>query len=286
MNVTFVNVTNATPYSRKRAREGVEVFKHLGYEAHEGKLLGYRKGEFRYPAEQRARAFNEAVGKSDVIGCTNGGFFAIEMLDGIDYQLLKRKPVVIFGFSDIANLLYATWSKSKTRGIYVSPHSWNSDIMRRTFKDLKENNPINIDYSKRFSFIKQGKSKALFIPGSDLCLYNMFNSEYSFTNRGKIIFLESHYHNTVQDFLWWVIVAKNKGFFNGISGLVIGPQNFKTKQRYNSSKVLTREVLQIFKKDKFPIAITKKLSAHYDFVLPFGGNCQMDSKKGDIQITF
>lgn len=286
MKVTFVNVTNATPRSRKRSREGVSIFTRLGYETAYGDLLGYRKGEFRYPAKQRAKVFNAALKSADVIGCTNGGFFAYEMLEGIDYQLLKKNKPIIFGFSDITHLLYASWSKGRTKGIYISPHLLNSPIAKRTFTNLNKGKLIRLDYSKKFTFIKHGKSDGMLIPGADICLYNMYNSDYSFSNRGKVIFLESHYHSSIHDFLYWMIIAKSQGFFEGITGLLIGSQHFINKKRFNSSEVLIREVLQIFKNDNFPIAVTKKLSAQCDFIMPFGGNCKMDSKSKNIKITY
>lgn len=86
-----------------------------------------------------------------------GGYNVNQLLDYIDYHLIKENPKIICGFSDITALTNAIYSKT---GVvtYYGPHfssfgmKYGFDYTMNYFKDmLMDNKEISIESSKEWS---------------------------------------------------------------------------------------------------------------------------------------
>lgn len=47
-----------------------------------------------------------------IIWCVRGGYGTMRLLDGLDYDLIRRNPKILIGFSDITALLHAIWQRT------------------------------------------------------------------------------------------------------------------------------------------------------------------------------
>ena len=56
--------------------------------------------------------------ESDFILCATGGDFLVECLDYVDYDLIKKHPKFLAGFSDPTGLLYSVTTKCDIATIY------------------------------------------------------------------------------------------------------------------------------------------------------------------------
>ena len=85
------------------ARHGYRVRFYPGCHAHTGYLAG--------PDDLRLADLHAALTDDDVaaIHCLRGGYGTMRLLDGIDAALLKRKPKLLVGYSDIT-ALHALWA--------------------------------------------------------------------------------------------------------------------------------------------------------------------------------
>jgi muramoyltetrapeptide carboxypeptidase len=64
-----------------------------------------RTGYFAGQDEDRLRDLNAAIASdADAIWCLRGGYGAMRLLEGIDYDALRRRPKTLIGFSDITAL--------------------------------------------------------------------------------------------------------------------------------------------------------------------------------------
>lgn len=75
--------------------------------------------------KERAKEFNEMLSNKDidVIICASGGDFLLEMLPYVDFDLIKKNPKYICGFSDPTGLLYPLTTKYDIATIYGSNFS-------------------------------------------------------------------------------------------------------------------------------------------------------------------
>lgn len=111
---------NIEPY-KTRLTEAIKRFKDLGYKVIvEGDIYGYYKGASS-KKEDRAKAFmnlyqNDQV---DFIWSVGGGELMVEMLDHLDFELIKTlKPKYFMGYSDNTNLTFLLTTMADVSSIY------------------------------------------------------------------------------------------------------------------------------------------------------------------------
>ena len=84
----------------ERARENARLF---GFDVVVGPHAEDRHHYFAGTDEDRLADLNRAIrdGGIDAVWCLRGGYGAMRLLDGIDYEALRRRPKAIIGYSDI-----------------------------------------------------------------------------------------------------------------------------------------------------------------------------------------
>jgi muramoyltetrapeptide carboxypeptidase len=87
-------------------RRAVETTRALGWEpvvgAHVAEQLGYLAGSDEHRRADLNRAANDD--EIDAIWCIRGGYGAMRLLDGLDYDAWCRRPKALIGYSDVTAL--------------------------------------------------------------------------------------------------------------------------------------------------------------------------------------
>ncbi|MCB0750647.1 MAG: LD-carboxypeptidase, partial [Ignavibacteriae bacterium] len=96
---------------------------------------GYLAGSDSARAEDLNSMFADK--NIDAIMAVRGGYGCARMLDFIDYNLIKKNPKIIIGYSDITSLLYAIYSKT---GLVC----FHGPVGTSTFNDYSISNTKNI----------------------------------------------------------------------------------------------------------------------------------------------
>lgn len=92
----------------------VERVKGLGFEpVYSSRILG-KEGYFSNTDQERANDFNDLIKNPEIkaIIFTNGGYGCARILDLIDYEMIRKNPKVIIGFSDDTALINAIYKKT------------------------------------------------------------------------------------------------------------------------------------------------------------------------------
>lgn len=91
------------PSDLERARENARRF---GFEVEIGDHVEDRHFYFAGTDEDRLGDLNRALRDPDIDGvwCLRGGYGAMRLLDGVDYEAMRRRPKAIIGYSDITAL--------------------------------------------------------------------------------------------------------------------------------------------------------------------------------------
>ncbi|AFL84862.1 putative MccF-like protein (microcin C7 resistance) [Belliella baltica DSM 15883] len=116
-----------------------EVLEALGFKVKLGENLKNRRGHLAGTDEERASDLNSMFADSEVkaIICIRGGSGAARILPLIDYELIKKNPKPLLGYSDITALHNAIHAKTGLITFH-GPNgtgSWN-DFNVRQFKNI------------------------------------------------------------------------------------------------------------------------------------------------------
>lgn len=229
-----------------------------------------------------------------------GGFNSNQLLSYLDYDLIRKNPKIVCGYSDITALANAIYAKT---GLvtYSGPHYFSFgdekgfDYTLDYFKKcLMSDDPFELVPSKKWSndrwvgkqkdrsfeenegywVINEGEAEGTIIGGNQCTLNLLQGTEYMPNISNAILFLEDDYEAHVATFdrdLQSIIHQPN---FKDVKGIAIG--------RFQPETGMTRDLLtQIIKSkkelDNLPVV------ANLDFghttpqiTFPIGGSCQVE----------
>ena len=177
----------------------------LGFNPVIGKSLyenygGYMAGK----AEIRIEDLHEAFSRKDIKGifCVKGGYSASQLLDKIDYELIKNNPKVFVGYSDVTNL-HIVFNQKCNFGTYHGPmvksnmiNDFNDYTKSSFFKALekqewKYEEPENMP----LSILTKGNASSDIVSGvltggNLAIIVTTLGTEYEINTKDKILFLE------------------------------------------------------------------------------------------------
>ncbi len=242
--------------------------------------------------------------KVKAILTVTGGYNVNQLLDYIDYNLIKENPKIICGFSDITALLNAIYTKT---GLvtYYGPHfssfgmKYGFDYTMKYFKDmLMDRKDVFIENSEQWSddswykeqenrefinndgmkIIKSGKAEGKII-GGNLCTLNLLQgTEYMPDATNSILFLEDddlvgnefirEFDRDLQSLLHHLKGKK-------IKGLVIG----RAEKKSNMNEQKWKEIIET-KRELMDIPVM--INANFGhttpiFTFPIGGYTTIDT---------
>lgn len=237
---------------RSEILAGLDILKNLGFKIKLGKT--FNKGYYLSAGKptERARDFEAMIADQDVkaIFCALGGDATNQILDLIDFELLKRNPKVIIGFSDITNLLLAAWTKAAIVSIYgpnlkdlpsLTPRS--RDCLFHLLTD--NSHPI---YPSSIQVIRSGKAQGKLIGGNLFVINSLSATRYCPDFKNAILFFED-IDESISSLDFQLYQLKLSGILDKISGLIIG----KIVGRKKSSQPIEELVLTLTSNKKYPI---------------------------------
>lgn len=244
----------------------------------------------------------------DAILTVIGGYNCNQLLQYIDYELIKNNPKIICGFSDITVLANAIVAKTGLIS-YIGPH-FSSWAMKHGFKYSAEyfmkscandqsfdllhstewsDDPWYIDQEKR-EFIKdenywilnEGDAIGRSIGGHVRCLNSLQGTNFWPNLDGSILLLEedAEINPALFDRQLQSLIHQND--FSGVKGILIG----RFQKESNMDKELLTKIIKTKKElDAIPVI------ANADFghttplaTLPIGGTIRMSAKNNEVKI--
>ncbi|MBU2595425.1 LD-carboxypeptidase [Patescibacteria group bacterium] len=268
---------------------------------------GYNAGTIK----ERVEAIHEFV-KNKNIKCIMafwGGYNTNQILDHLDYNLIKKYPKIFIGYSDTCALLQAITAKT---GLvtYMGPavitfakpdsfdYTWeyfkrvcienSSDVYIRDSKifadDLyflrKDDNHRIIQKNKGTKIFQKGKAQGTVIVTNLSTLLILLNTPYLVSLKDKILFIEEAEDFDCQMIHRFMVQLKQAGIINSIKGLVLG-------KFMGESKIDEKQLLSILEEvignKKIPVMYNSNFG-HTDpiFTIPNGGECQLNTRSKSI----
>ncbi|MEJ0062657.1 MAG: LD-carboxypeptidase [Alphaproteobacteria bacterium] len=200
--------------------KGLKVKLHPQIELRHDRLAG--------DDQARAKAINDMFADDSVraIVCARGGTGSFRILEHIDYELIRRKPKIFCGFSDITTLLHAIQQRT---GLITFHGPMVKNFARaasdpRTGSDMLEllggHYPAD---GKDFpaQAMTEGTAEGRLTGGNISMLRNMIGTPYDWSVKDSIIFIEDMDEPIYKlDHMLWQF--RQAGKFVGVRGVIVG----------------------------------------------------------------
>jgi len=280
-------VSPSEPATKSDFQGAVKVFKKMGFEVIPGKnVFNVYNNYMAGTDKERVSDINYMFKNTEIkaILCTCGGYNSNQLLELIDYGVIKRNPKIFMGFSDITVLLNAFHKKTGlitfhgqnfegfSRGV-SGKHEYTKEYFE---KALMQREPIGqIAPRGDIEIIRSGKATGRLVGGNLSVLKTLIGTDYEPDWKGSIFFWEE-LEQTPQDIDHHLTHLDLSGVFEKISGMVIGQL---VKCRFSSFSYISNKnvspvgkiILERTKAYSFPI-ISRVPFGHIDrqIVLPIG----------------
>ncbi len=276
---------------KKDINIGLKKIESLGFVVKPGKYLNKRDYYSAGTAAERAADLHNAFSdsKTKAIIAATGGATANQLLDILNYELIKKNPKVFMGYSDLTMLLLAinkkcgfvTFYGSNVRGLT----SMTPAAEKFTFSMI-EGRVKTFTYPTAGQCIKPGKAKGKLIGGTLSVLVGLFGTPFQPNFSGKILFWEEVGLSPamIDCYLQQLRLA---GVFDEIKGMVVGHLADCVDKKYpQDNKSIKKIILERTKGYNFPILKVDYFGHCINnfYCLPIGGKAFMDVNKKILSV--
>ncbi|MDB2123164.1 MULTISPECIES: S66 family peptidase [Clostridium] len=192
----------------------------------------------------------------DAIFDVSGGDLANEVLEYIDFDIIKNNPKPFIGYSDLSVILNSIYSQvGDTSYLYQVRHIVaNKENLNRFSNFIKDSNNdlFNIDYR----WIQGESMEGIVIGGNIRCTLKLAGTKYMPNFKGKILLLES-LGGDVAKMRTFLTQLKLMGAFKEINGIILGTFTEMEKNNYNPT--IEELVKEIVNDKNMPIVKTEDI---------------------------
>ena len=299
-------ICTSSPILEEDVEKCVQIVKKTGFEPVLGKSLfenigGYMAGT----CEIRVNDLHAAFSNPEIKGifCVKGGFSASQLLDKIDYKIIKNNPKIFIGYSDVTNLNIA-FNQKCNLGTFHGPmvksnmfddfndftkNSFFQAINMKNGEKWKLENPkdektglekeISLLYKKNF----ENKIVSGELTGGNLSIIvTTLGTDYEIDTKGKILFIEE-IEEEISRIDRMMTHLKYAGKFDDCEAVLFG--NFAgCENTYGEYYELSDFLCDFFKDYNKPVLLGIE-SGHEKpnlVTLPLGATCFVDIEKKEI----
>lgn len=235
--------------------------------------------------EKRAADINWAFKDDEVkaIMCVKGGEDSNTTLDYIDYEMIKKHPKIICGFSDNTSILNAIHEKTGLvtyhGPTFKSLTSWETGYAYKQFiKAFAENTESLImgEPEDEYATIQVGQATGELIGGNLSLFTKLVCGKYAVNVQDKILFLEELGFEAAPEMVNSnIYYLKQNGVFDRIAGLWIG--NYEHPSKVSIEKIIKNAIGDEY---KFPI-IKSDNFGHIDkkIIIPIGTKAEINTNE-------
>jgi muramoyltetrapeptide carboxypeptidase len=233
--VALINPSGAI-HEREPYAVAIESLQALGFKVREAPNLRARYGHLAGTDRQRADDVNAMFADASIHGllAMTGGSGGNRMLPLVDYELIRRNPKFLGGFSDLTALINAVHAKTGLVTFHapMGASEWNAfsvDHFRRTvmaaeallLKNDKADDDALVSKTGRIVTIRPGRASGPLLGGNLAVLTSMAGSPYWPKFDGAILVLED-----VNEYIYRVdrmlSTLKLAGVLDRLAGVVLG----------------------------------------------------------------
>jgi muramoyltetrapeptide carboxypeptidase len=113
----------SAPRPLEKISKSVEYFERLGYRVELGKHIAGERGYLAGSDKDRLADFHDMIRNKKVkaIFFIRGGYGTMRLVPEIDYELIKKNPKIIVGYSDATAIFHAIYKKTGSQSLFFGP---------------------------------------------------------------------------------------------------------------------------------------------------------------------
>ena len=260
--IGIISCSNGLSIKNKNLIDELKLnLKSLDIEMVEGDTLYAKEYNlFSGTGEEKARALEKLFLDKDIkmIFDISGGDLANEVLDFLDFNLIKENPKPFFGYSDLTVLINAIYSQCdittynyQLRNLIGKFKEEQMQNFKASFIEGKED-IFNLDYE----WINGSHLEGIVVGGNIRCLLKLAGTKYMPDFKDKILFLESFSGNSAK-MVTYITQYKNLGVFNEVKGIILG--EFTEMERENLKPDIVEILKRVIGEINIPILKTRDL---------------------------
>lgn len=267
---------------------GVRRLRRMGFRVVLGEHVLSRHGYFAGPDEARAEDLRAMIADADVraVWFARGGYGTARILDRVPWRLLKRRPKLFVGYSDLTALFCAAVQRGGPvclHGPVVTelgkPGAYHPSSLRQLL-----NGESAVLRVRERQVLVEGKARGRLLGGNLTVLAHLLGTRYAPDTRGCVLFLEE-----VGEEAYRIDRAlthlKMSGVFRDLAGVVVGRFSVPRTQRAfppdRSLNFLLREFLA-----PLGVPVVTGIPAGHvpaKWTLPLGGTAELDTAAGEVR---
>ncbi len=306
--VAIISPSNAVPKNLMgQFNNGVKTLEGLGLKVRIGEnALGryfYSSGTIEERLNDIHKAFADKSVKAIIM--STGGNTANNLLDGLDFNLIKKNPKIFSGISDGTTLLnpifsktglitfhgpdlifgfgltmsltikenlVKTWFEGKAEELNPNPNWKGRDVLNK-----------NEEY-KGWQCVRKGKAGGRLIGGNTTCLVNLDNTSFRPNYKGSILFLEA-FLSTVKELDRVFTHFRQASIFDEINGLILGHFYGAHALNKKEDREIKDVILEVTKNYSFPILEVGEIGHNVEnFIIPIGCEAFIDPERYIFEI--
>lgn len=259
-NVAIISCSNGLQESaRPTIDKLLKIFSSLGLNVVLSSTIyvkddGLSSGSGKERGEELMKLYKDS--SIDAIFDVSGGDLSNEVLEYIDFDVIKNNPKLFIGYSDLSVILNSIYSQSGAPSyLYQVRHIvTNEENLNRFTNFIKGLNNDLFDF--KYNWV-QGKSmEGIVIGGNIRCTLKLAGTKYMPDFKGKILLLES-LGGDVCKMRTFLTQLKLMGAFKEINGIILGTFTEMEKNNYNPT--IEDLVKEIVNDKNMPIVKTKEI---------------------------
>lgn len=234
------------------------------------------------------------------IFCLRGGYGTARLLHLLDYQLIRRQPKILVGYSDITSLHCALLKKSNL----ISFHGpmLASDFLKPGFPKFALRSllstltqpcaPSSLRHGypgKTIRVLRAGKASGRLVGGNISILCATLGTPFQPSFKGAILFFEE-VHEVPYRLDRMLTHLLNAGALHQLRGVAIGINKNCKDPKARHTTEYRQSLEDVFKERLLPLRIPVVSGlpfghTRYNATLPVGGQATLDGDAGDLLIT-
>src|SRR5210317_1073015 len=233
----------------------------------------------REKAEQIHAAFAEPG--IDMILALRGGYSAMKILPFLDFELIRKHPKIIAGFSDLSALLNPIFERTGQVALHApmlinldTPTAFTLNSLINAVKGYPEKNLLKGAPCKVY---QPGSTAGILKGGNLITLTALIDTDWEVETPGAILFLEDvdeELHQVDRYLTQWILAGK----FKDIKALIIGDfRGLRSKQVY--------DILASQMELNFPVVHCPYIGhVANKITLPIGAEVELQTKRKQLLI--
>lgn len=272
------------PAHVERARENA---RSLGWDPVTGSNVSRLHGYLAGTDEQRLADLNDAIADDsiDAIWCVRGGYGAMRLLSGLDYQSLKQKPRPFIGFSDITAFHAAIWRECGIISFHgPTARGELSDFSRDSLRRAVVDQTDSCGVARAGRVLKPGKATGRLAGGNLALVASLMGTPWSVDFEGAILVIED-----VDEAVYRVDRMMRQLLLSGALsrcvGMVAGDFRPPSGESSDQNRLLDEVIAEAAEEAGIPCLAGAPFGhIHDQWTIPLGATAELDTDSMSLRV--